>query len=47
MSTTTVRTLIDSARSRHWAFAQVQAGDGAALLFLCSEIVHSGRSRLR
>lgn len=28
------RDLIDSARTRHWAFSSIQFGDGAALLFL-------------
>jgi hypothetical protein len=32
--TTTARTIIDSARLRHWSFADIELGDGAALLFL-------------
>lgn len=31
---TLVRDVIDEARSKHWAFADVQLGDGAALLFI-------------
>ena len=38
MSTATVRGLIDSARTRHWAFSDLQAGDGPALLFLNSRL---------
>lgn len=33
-STTRVRDLIDSARSRHWSFADTKLGDGALVLFL-------------
>lgn len=32
--TITVRSIIDSARLRHWAFSDLEMGDGAALLFL-------------
>jgi hypothetical protein len=32
--TVTAQDLIDQARIRHWAFADVALGDGAALLFL-------------
>lgn len=32
--TTTVQQIIDAARSRHFAFADVRAGDGAVLLYL-------------
>ena len=32
--TTTVRTIIDSARLRHWSFTDIALGDGAVLLFL-------------
>ena len=38
MSLTTVRYLVDSARSRHWAFSDLQVGDGAALLYLNSRL---------
>lgn len=34
MSSILVRDLIDSARTRHWSFSNLQLGDGAALLFL-------------
>lgn len=34
MSLTTARVIIDSARIRHWAFSDLQVGDGAALLYL-------------
>lgn len=33
-STSTPRQLIDSARTRHWSFADTRLGDGAAVLFL-------------
>ncbi len=38
MGTTTPRYLIDSARSRHWAFTDAQVGDGAAVLYLNSRL---------
>lgn len=38
MSLTTARVIIDSARIRHWAFSDLQVGDGAALLFLNSRL---------
>ena len=38
MGTTTVRYLVDSARIRHWAFSDLQVGDGPALLFLNSRL---------
>lgn len=38
MSITTVRYLVDSARARHWSFASLPAGDGAALLYLNSRL---------
>lgn len=36
--TTTPRYVIDSARTRHWGFAQAQGGDGPALMFLNSRL---------
>lgn len=36
--TTTARYLVDSARSRHWSFAEVAGGDGPAVLFLNSRL---------
>jgi hypothetical protein len=39
MSLTTARSLVDSARIRHWAFSALAVGDGAALLFLRSRFV--------
>jgi hypothetical protein len=39
MSLTTARAIIDSARTRHWAFSSLALGDGAALLFLRSRFV--------
>ncbi len=34
MFTTTVQAIVDSARIRHWAFADSQVGDGALLLYV-------------
>lgn len=39
MSLRTVRSLIDGARARHWAFGDKTAGDGAALLFLRARLI--------
>lgn len=38
MGITTVRFLVDSARSRHWAFSALQGGDGPALLYLTQRL---------
>lgn len=38
MFTTTVQQIIDSARIRHWAFADVALGDGAVLLYLSQRL---------
>lgn len=39
MSLTTVRALVDAARTRHWSFASLAVGDGAVLLFLRGRLV--------
>ncbi len=38
MGTTTLRYLIDSARTRHWSFSNLPVGDGPALLYLNQRI---------
>jgi hypothetical protein len=39
MSLTTVRSIVDAARARHWAFTHLVLGDGAVLLFVRSRLV--------
>lgn len=44
MSLTVARTIVDSARTRHWSFGAVEAGDGPALLFINSRLrTHLGQ----
>lgn len=38
MGTTTLRYLIDSARTRHWSFSNLPVGDGPALLYLTQRV---------